>query len=159
MHETNTTEISEGGEHYLVARKRARRRNALVAVALVAAAAGGWYWYDSRETVETDQPLIVAAAYGDIANTIASAGSPEPSRLVDVGAQVSGQLQKLYVDVGHHVQEGQLLAEIDARVQENRVRASEASIYALKAQIPAREAALELARLNAERQERLWMED
>src|SRR5690606_16814299 len=120
MHEKNTTEISGSGEHYLVARKRTRRRNAFLVLALVAAAAGGWYWYESREVVETDQPLIVAAAYGDIENTIASAGSLEPSRIVDVGAQVSGQLQKLYVDVGHYVQEGQLLAEIDARVQENR---------------------------------------
>src|SRR5690606_28841116 len=95
----------------------------------------------------------------DIENTIASAGSLEPSRVVDVGAQVSGQLQKLYVDVGQHVVEGELLAEIDARVQENRVRASEASIYALKAQVAAREAALDLAQLNADRQERLWKED
>jgi len=159
MEHNKTTDVSTGGEHYLVARKRKRRRNALVAVVLVAAAAGGWYWHSSRETVEQDQPLIVTIGYGDIENTIASAGSLEPSRVVDVGAQVSGQLQRLYVDVGDPVTEGQLLAEIDARVQANRVRASEASIEALKAQVAAREAALALARENAQRQERLWLEN
>lgn len=159
MEQNNSTEVSGAGEHYLVAKKRKRRRNALLVVVLAAVAAGVWYWRKSNVVVEQDQPLIVTIGYGDIENTIASAGSLEPSRIVDVGAQVSGQLQKLYVEVGDSVTEGQLLAEIDARVQVNRVRASEASIDALKAQIPAREAALALARENAERQERLWRED
>lgn len=159
MESNTTTEITGTGEHYLAARKRKRRRNALILIGLGIAAVGGWYWHQSRQTVEADQPLIVTIGFGDIENTIASAGSLEPSRVVDVGAQVSGQLQRLYVDVGDQVTEGQLLAEIDARVQENRVRASEASIDALKAQVAAREASLDLARQNAERQERLWREN
>lgn len=160
MDNTKTTEVSGAGEHYLLARKRRRRRNLLVLAGIaVAAAVGGWYWYQSRETVAEDQPLIVTIGYGDIENTIAAAGKLEPSRIVDVGAQVSGQLQRLYVDVGDHVEEGQLLAEIDARVQANRVRASEASIDGLRSQVQARQAALDLARQNAERQERLWREN
>src|SRR5690606_36838618 len=159
MDNTKTTEVSGAGAHYLVARKRRRRRTLLVLAGVVAAALGGWYWHQSRETVAEDQPLIVTIGYGDIENTIAAAGKLEPSRIVDVGAQVSGQLQRLYVEVGDHVEEGQLLAEIDARVQANRVRASEASIDALRSQVQARQAALDLARQNAERQERLWREN
>lgn len=159
MDNTKTTEVSGAGEHYLIARKRRRRRNVLVLVGVVAVAAGGWYWHQSRETVVEDQPLIVTIGYGDIENTIAAAGKLEPSRIVDVGAQVSGQLQRLYVEVGDYVEEGELLAEIDARVQANRVRASEASIDALRSQVQARQAALDLARQNAERQERLWREN
>lgn len=159
MDNTKTTEVSGAGAHYLVARKRRCRRTLLVLAGVVAAALGGWYWHQSRETVAEDQPLIVTIGYGDIENTIAAAGKLEPSRIVDVGAQVSGQLQRLYVEVGDHVEEGQLLAEIDARVQANRVRASEASIDALRSQVQARQAALDLARQNAERQERLWREN
>lgn len=146
------------GEHYLVTRKRKRRRSVFIGVMLAAAAAGGVYWHQSRDVAPADQPLIATVVYGDIENTIASAGALEPSRVVDVGAQVSGQLQRLYVDVGDAVEEGQLLAEIDARVQQNRVEASRASIDALRAQIDAREAALELARANVKRQERLMAE-
>ena len=43
---------------------------------------------------------------------------------IEVGAQVSGQLQTLHVEVGDRVEEGQLLAEIDARVQAGRVEAA-----------------------------------
>lgn len=146
------------GEHYLVRRQRKRRRSIFIGLVLAAAAAGGAYWHQSRDVAPEDQPLIATVVYGDIENTIASAGSLEPSRVVDVGAQVSGQLQRLFVDVGDSVEEGQLLAEIDARVQQNRVEASRASIDALRAQIASREAALQLAQSNAKRQERLMAE-
>jgi macrolide-specific efflux system membrane fusion protein len=102
-----------------------------------------------------DQALLVTVAVGSIENTIAAAGSLQPSDYVDVGAQVSGQLQRLYVEIGDIVSEGQLLAEIDARVQEARVEASRANIESLESQIASRQATLDLARSNAERQARL----
>jgi len=108
----------------------------------------------SSEEVQ-DQALLATVNIGSIENTIAAAGSLQPSDYVDVGAQVSGQLQRLYVEIGDIVSEGQLLAEIDARVQEARVEASRASIESLESQIASRQATLELARSNAERQARL----
>src|SRR5690606_31227615 len=71
----------------------------------------------------------------------------------------SGQLEKLHVEVGDVVEAGQLLAEIDARVQFERVNASRASLEGQQAQLDARRSALELARLNSERQQRLWSEN
>jgi macrolide-specific efflux system membrane fusion protein len=71
---------------------------------------------------------------------------------------VSGQLRKVHVRVGDQVTLGQLLGEIDARVQENRVAASEANIASAEAQLEARRSALDLARSNAERAERLMGE-
>jgi len=137
------------------------RRKAIVSlVVLLVLGGGGWYYWQSTRTVEAqDQPLIATVEVGDIENTITAAGSLQPFEFVDVGAQVSGQLQKLHVEVGDIVEEGQLLAEIDARVQEARVEASRASIEALEAQIEARRASLELARSNAARQERLMAAD
>ncbi|WP_169819414.1 efflux RND transporter periplasmic adaptor subunit [Pseudohongiella acticola] len=108
----------------------------------------------SSEEVQ-DQALLATVNIGSIENTIAAAGSLQPSDYVDVGAQVSGQLQRLYVEIGDIVSEGQLLAEIDARVQEARVEASRASIESLESQIASRQATLELARSNAKRQARL----
>jgi len=68
---------------------------------------------------------------------------------------VSGQLQRLFVEIGDYVTEGDLLAEIDARVQEARVNASRANIESLEVQLDARREALKLAHSNVERQTRL----
>lgn len=140
--------------------ERPRRKLILGAIALLLLAAGGWYyWQMSGEQETADQPLIVNVATGNIENTITASGSLQPFEFVDVGAQVSGQLQKLHVEVGDVVEQGQLLAEIDARVQEARVDAIRASIEAQEAQIIARQASLELAKANVQRQERLRAAD
>lgn len=129
-------------------------------VLIAVIALGGWYVLqrDADTSVE-DEPLIATVERGNIENTISSAGSLKPSRFVDVGAQVSGQLEKLYVEVGDRVEENQLLAEIDARTQESRVSASRSALEALESQIVSRRASLDLAIANARRQERLMAAD
>lgn len=130
------------------------RRWLLLPVLLVAL--GGWYVIQRNADSEPEnQPLVVTVERGNIENTISAAGSLKPSRYVDVGAQVSGMLEKLHVDVGDKVQTDQLLAEIDARTQESRVSASRAALEALEAQVGSRQASLDLARANALRQQRL----
>ncbi|MDR2212140.1 MAG: efflux RND transporter periplasmic adaptor subunit [Pseudomonadales bacterium] len=134
-----------------------RRKRILMSsfLLLLVLAGGYWYWQSSAQTQAEDAPLLAKVTRGSIENTIAAAGTLKPSRYVDVGAQVSGQLEKLYVEVGDVVEQGQLLAEIDARVQIAKVDASRASIEGQEAQIDSRRASLELARANAARQERL----
>lgn len=135
-------------------RKKGKRRwPLLIAVLLIAGA--GYYYYNSGEEVAADKPLIATVEVGSIENTISSAGTLKPSTYVDVGAQVSGQLQTLYVEVGDVVEQGQLLAEIDARSQQSRVSASRSAIEAQEAQIASRSASLELAKTNAARQQKL----
>lgn len=139
-----------------VIRRQKRRRHLLVLMAVFTVACGGVYlWFQGEEAGPETEPLIVSAEIGSIENTIAASGSLQPSNFVDVGAQVSGQLQTLHVEVGDEVSQGELLAEIDARVQQARVDASRASIEALEAQLMARRASLELAKANLERQTRL----
>ena len=135
-------------------RKKRKRRWPQVLVVL-ALAGGSIYYLNSEEETEADKPLVSTVEIGSIINTISSAGTVKPSSFVDVGAQVSGQLEKLYVEVGDTVEEGQLLAEIDARAQQSRVEASRSAIEAQEAQIASRNASLELAKTNALRQERL----
>jgi len=135
--------------------RRKSFKKVIIAAAVVVAAAGAWYFTRSDEQQASDQPLLARAEIGSIENTIASSGTLKPSHFIDVGAQVSGMLQKLHVEVGDVATEGMLLAEIDARVQEGKVQASRASIAAQEAQLEARIAALDLAKANAARQERL----
>jgi macrolide-specific efflux system membrane fusion protein len=60
---------------------------------------------------------------GDIAEVVTALGKIQPRRYVDVGAQVSGQLTRIYVQPGDQVKAGNLLAEMDARLQAARVDA------------------------------------
>ncbi|MDO9319403.1 MAG: efflux RND transporter periplasmic adaptor subunit [Gammaproteobacteria bacterium] len=135
-------------------RKKRGKKWGLISVVLLAALGLYFYLQDDEEAL-VDQPLIATVTVGDIENTISSAGSLKPSIFVDVGAQVSGQLQKLHVEVGDKVEAGQLLAEIDARTQVSRVEASRAALAALEAQVSSRRASLDLSKANAQRQERL----
>lgn len=148
------------GEFNPSSRRRRKRRNYLLLFgAVILAVIGATILLKDDAQVAEDKPLIETVAKGNIENTVAAAGSLKPLKIVEVGAQVSGMLQKLHVDVGDMVEAGQLLAEIDARVQTSRVEASRANIAAQEAQVAARKAALELARANAARQERLRTDD
>lgn len=148
---TSGFDLSPQGRH--------RRSLYLWAGALAVVLLAAYFTFTGQDDSPDSEARISLVEIGSIENTIAASGSLQPSEYVDVGAQVSGQLQQLYVEVGDVVEQGQLLAEIDARVQAARVEASRASIEALEAQIAAREASLTLARANAERQARLMAAD
>ena len=143
-----------------MAQKKSKKgRYFLVIVVLLLAGGGAYYGLNSSSDAPENEALVATIEIGSIENTIAAAGSLKPSNYVDVGAQVSGQLQRLFVEIGDKVAEGDLLAEIDARVQEARVNASRANIESLEVQLDARRAALKLAQSNVTRQNRLLATD
>ncbi|HVG05415.1 MAG TPA: efflux RND transporter periplasmic adaptor subunit, partial [Burkholderiaceae bacterium] len=76
-----------------------------------------------------------------------------------VGAQVSGQLKKLHVEVGSEVKEGQILAEIDAEQSAARVDANRASLRAQQATLVERQVNFEKAERDLQRQRNLMAEE
>ena len=139
--------------------KRAQRRKTVLWLVVSVVALAGVSWWIAKPAPEGAQPIVAAIVRGRIENTVTATGSMQPGLWVDVGAQVSGQLRTLAVDVGDYVEVGGLLAEIDASVQINRVEASRASLDAERAQRPARIAAVELARSNLTRQRELMTQN
>ena len=101
------------------------------------------------------QQLFAQISIGDIENLIPSVGSIQPVQVVEVGAQVSGQLLALHVEAGDFVHRGDLLAEIDASQQISRVDASRANLAGLEAQLESARSNLNLAELNVTRQTNL----
>ncbi|MCB4800055.1 efflux RND transporter periplasmic adaptor subunit [Neotamlana laminarinivorans] len=55
----------------------------------------------------------IAAKKGDVTTVVTSTGTIEPITQVDVGTQVSGVVEKIYVDYNSEVKAGQLIAELD----------------------------------------------
>jgi len=135
-----------------------RRHRWLIISAIVLSIVAA-YWLLRADPAPTSKPLFATVETGDIENAVTAAGTLQPSKFVDVGAQVSGQLDTLFVEVGDVVDNGGLVAEIDATVQINRVEGSRASLRAQEAQLSAREASLRLAEANAQRQTRLMQDD
>jgi membrane fusion protein, macrolide-specific efflux system len=86
---------------------------------------------------------------------IASHGVIQPFEVVDVGAQVSGQLSSLRVKLGDRVETGRLLAEIDDQRIRARLAQGEAAIDTLRAQISAKQAQHAHARLQQARTDAL----
>jgi macrolide-specific efflux system membrane fusion protein len=134
-----------------------RRRPILAGAILVALIAVVAYSFSGGEEQAPEQ-ILVEAERGDVENVITAVGNLQPRVFVDVGAQVSGQLEILHVEAGNEVQKGQLLAEIDATVQMSRVESDRAQLQNQRAQLADRQAQLQLAKAQADRQERLWAE-
>jgi macrolide-specific efflux system membrane fusion protein len=82
---------------------------------------------------------------------VTAQGKLEPKEYVDVGAQVTGLLQKIYVQTGDNVQAGELLAQIDPRIYAARVAADEANIKNLQAQLTGQQAQVVFARQQYDR--------
>ncbi|PLL99393.1 efflux RND transporter periplasmic adaptor subunit, partial [Klebsiella michiganensis] len=92
---------------------------------------------------------------GDIEKTVLATGILKPSVQVNVGAQVNGQLKKLYVRAGDRVTRGQLLAEIDPTLQQSELRKSEAALESAVAQKQASQFTLTQYQLELKRQLRM----
>ncbi|WP_446830907.1 efflux RND transporter periplasmic adaptor subunit [Candidatus Foliamicus sp.] len=133
-----------------------RWRWEMAALALGAVISVWWLW--PQEPAPPPPPLTAPIVRGDIEDAIAASGRLMAAGLVDVGAQVSGQLKKLHAKRGDRVLAGDLLAEIDDFVQRSRVAAAQASLEALEAETYSIEAGLKLSQAELERQTRLMAE-
>lgn len=141
-------------------RRGGRRALILLAAAALLAAGGYVAWprlFGPHD--ELAQYVIATAERGDIEDLVTATGTLQPRDYVDVGAQVSGQLTHIHVEVGSEVKKGDLLAEIDPRVYKARVDASAAQLRNLQAQLADREAQLTLAQLQYTRQKNLMAAD
>lgn len=137
-------------------RRHAHRRRLWVGLALIATAGLGVFVYrqffaEAAATFTTEAVVI-----GDVETTVAALGSLQPKDYVDVGAQVSGQLETVHVEIGDRVEKDDLLAEIDPTVLETRTRTNRANLANLRAQRAQQEAELGLARQQLKRNRNLF---
>ncbi|WP_322846541.1 efflux RND transporter periplasmic adaptor subunit [Pseudomonas sp. B33.4] len=133
-------------------RPRPARRALLVALCLIpVVAVAAWQILPPGR----DKFATVLVSRGDIESSVTALGTLQPRRYVDVGAQASGQIRKIHVEVGDVVKQGQLLVEIDPSTQKAKLDASQFSIENLKAQLQEQQAQHELARQKYQRQQNL----
>lgn len=83
------------------------------------------------------------AEYRTITQIVEATGTIEPVNTVDIGSQVSGLINEIYVDYNSEVQKGQLLAQIDTSLFEAQLQQSLANINNAKATLDKNKAILE----------------
>ena len=113
--------------------------------ALVILAGLGWYGYQKMQPKNEATFITEEVKRGKIAQTVSATGEISATNLVDVGAQVSGQIKKMHVKIGDVVKEGDLIAEIDNVTQVNEVNTRKAQLQTYQAQLESAQVALKIA--------------
>ncbi|MGE0041579.1 MAG: efflux RND transporter periplasmic adaptor subunit [Vicinamibacterales bacterium] len=124
-------------------------RNALLPLVLLAAVAAGCG--DSSATAAAgpaeappppfDVP-VVTARVGTVSSVLEISGTLAPRTRVGVKAKLPGTLERILVDIGDPVREGQTVATIDRREIDAQADAAEASVAVARASLDAAEATL-----------------
>lgn len=119
----------------------------------------GLAWYYFKPKAEQPQYITSEVIQQDLESTVLATGTLEATKMVSVGAQVSGQVKKMYVQLGDHVKKGQLIAQIDSIRQQNTLKTAEANLKNLQAQLAIKEISLTKLKLEYERQKAMFAQN
>jgi HlyD family secretion protein len=134
-----------------------------IGVILLAAFAGVVAWYLQRGNAQTFAYLTAPVTRGDLLVSISATGTVEPEEVIDVGAQVAGQIMFFGKDVGGRsvdygsvVEEGTVLAKIDDSLYAADAAQAEAQVQAGRAAVQRAEADVGQMRAKLQQAERDW---
>ncbi|THT98251.1 efflux RND transporter periplasmic adaptor subunit [Lampropedia puyangensis] len=130
-------------------------------VLVLLALGGGAYYAKQQWFTPNTAPTYATAAVvrGNVEKSVLASGKLEAFQQVSVGAQVSGQVKHLAVELGQNVKAGDLIAEIDSLTQQNALRNAEAALTTAKAELASQQATLAQVKANYERQKQLRAAD
>lgn len=139
------------------AKKIQPRKIIMIALAVLIIAALGWMFFKPK--AQAPQYISAEVSRGDIEDSVLATGVLEATKMVSVGAQVSGQVKKMYVQLGDQVKQGQLIAQIDSIRQENELKTADASIKNQQAQLAVQQANLAKVEAEYKRQQAMFSQD
>ena len=92
-----------------------------------------WYWSSNDPVAGHYKTLRIER--GPITALVTATGAVNPVISVQVGSQVSGKIAKLYADFNSVVREGQILASIDQKPYQAKVRQARAALKSAQANL------------------------
>ena len=118
----------------------------------------GYFVYDKFFKVKEEEVEFITkkAKKGSFSKKVDATGEIFATELIDVGAQVSGQIKKLYVKLGDQVKKGDMIASIDSSTQQNSIDNKEAQLAIYKAQLESAKVALNIAKTQFDREKALF---
>lgn len=129
----------------------------IIAIGVAIIAAVAWFFFKPKD--QAPQYISAEVSKGDIEDSVLATGVLEATKMVSVGAQVSGQVKKMYVQLGDQVKQGQLIAQIDSIRQENELKTAKANIQNQQAQLAVQQANLAKVEAEYKRQQAMFSQD
>lgn len=130
-------------------------RYGILAALLIALAGAAAWWYFKSE----DVPMLYKTAPAkrmDIMVTVTATGKVSPKDQVEVSSELSGIIDKVYVDYNDQVKAGQPLARLDTSKNRATVLQKKSSLRSAQAQVKTARANLEEAQLNYRYYQEVW---
>ncbi|EGZ47283.1 efflux RND transporter periplasmic adaptor subunit [Neisseria wadsworthii] len=123
---------------------------------LAVIAYAGWQYMKPEQ-----KPVYITEAVkrSRLSQTVSATGELSSSHLVEVGAQATGQIKKLYVKLGQQIKKGDLIAEIDSTSQRNELNTLKAKLETYQAQLASAKISLNSAEKKYKREKALWAEN
>jgi HlyD family secretion protein len=121
-----------------------------IVILIVVAALGAFgVWHFTQKHSDAPQYETTPVSRGDLVQEVTATGTLNPVTNVLVGCQVSGTINKIYVDYNSIVKDGQLIAELDPSTYQAQLDQAEANLANAKAN-------LELQQVQAVRESQLY---
>lgn len=112
------------------------KRLVICLVVVVAVAVLAFWGYSTwKKPVDSQRYRTLTLGRGDVAQTVSATGTLNPVRVVSVGTQVSGTVEKLYVDFNSQVKENQVLLELNTDLTQAKLAQSQASLNSANAKL------------------------
>jgi len=127
----------------------------IVAVVIVAGAILGLTVFRNGKNGEIKYKTETLAR-GDVEALVVTSGTLNPIEIVDVGAQVSGKIEKLYADFNSPVTKGQIVAELDQEPLKMKIDQNEANYKSRMASLERSKVSLSQAEKGYERAKALF---
>ena len=127
------------------AKPRSRPTRLWVIIAAVALAALAWWAWTARAPEAGGGFRTGTVDRGEVRVVISATGTLRATTTVDVGSQVSGQMQDVLVDFNDRVEKDQPIARLDAAPFESRVKQTEADLASARASVNEAQATLKNA--------------
>lgn len=109
------------------------KKSKIIGMAIVVVALGtGAYLFAGTSSKKQIRWETGKVERGSIANMVTATGTVEPITQVEVGTQVSGIINKIYVDYNSVVKKGELIAELDKTTLESELRSKQADLASSK---------------------------
>lgn len=126
-----------------------------VVVLLIGCIIGAYFYFSQKEQNNSYSYITESLRIDDLAIIVSATGYIQPLETIEVGSEVSGTINKMYVDYNDVVKKGQILAQLDKIKYQSAVNKIEAGMNSAKATLENMEALLYRANSTLQRDNKL----
>lgn len=108
------------------------KKKIIIVIVGILLVAGGVYFFGKKSSGGKSRLEMASVTKSSISNVVTATGTVEPVVLVEVGTQVSGIINKIYVDYNSQVKKGEVIAEMDKVTLQSEYASQKATLAVRK---------------------------